>query len=193
GTRSKVWKEIRANMVFLLTVAFLCITSGVLAQSNNYNGQGENLALQGRATQSSVYYDYVYGYLAMAINAIDGNMDPNFQHGSCSYTNNEMSPWWRLDLLDSYQISQVVVTNRGDCCGDLINGAQILVGDSMENNGNNNPSCAEIFSMQNGETQAFECNGMVGRFVNIILPGQQQYLTLCEVQVYGQPVTKGSS
>ncbi|OCT81542.1 hypothetical protein XELAEV_18028365mg [Xenopus laevis] len=177
-------------MGFLLSACLVCMVSCIAAQNNNPT---DNLALRGRATQSSTFYNYVYGYLAAAINAIDGNMDTNFYHGSCSYTNNDMSPWWRVDLLKPHKISQIVVTNRGDCCGDLIDGAQILVGDSLENNGNNNPSCAEINYLPNGETQFFECNGMVGRYVNIIIPGKETYLTLCEVQVFGEPVSKKPS
>ncbi|XP_031757736.1 fucolectin-like [Xenopus tropicalis] len=174
-------------MGLLLATALACLLACAAAQNNNPT---ENLALRGRATQSSTYYNYVFGYLASAINAIDGNMDSNFYHGSCSFTNNDMSPWWRVDLLKSHKISQIVVTNRGDCCGNLIDGAQILVGDSLENNGNNNPSCSEINYLPNGGTQTFECNGMAGRYVNIIIPGKETYLTLCEVQVFGVPVSK---
>ncbi|KAE8605644.1 hypothetical protein XENTR_v10015258, partial [Xenopus tropicalis] len=175
------------KMGLLLATALACLLACAAAQNNNPT---ENLALRGRATQSSTYYNYVFGYLASAINAIDGNMDSNFYHGSCSFTNNDMSPWWRVDLLKSHKISQIVVTNRGDCCGNLIDGAQILVGDSLENNGNNNPSCSEINYLPNGGTQTFECNGMAGRYVNIIIPGKETYLTLCEVQVFGVPVSK---
>lgn len=93
-----------------------------------------NLALRGRATQSSTYSG-----ITNAINAIDGNTDTNFYHGSCSCTNPDVSPWWRVDLLKPHKISQIVITNRGDCCGERLNGAVILVGNSLQNNGNNNP------------------------------------------------------
>ncbi|KAG8546577.1 hypothetical protein GDO81_018592 [Engystomops pustulosus] len=88
---------------------------------------------------SSIYQDSNWGYLGMAINGIDGNPDTDYYHGSCFHTNTEMSPWWRVDLLESYRISYIRITNRGDCCGDRISGAEILVGDSLTNNGNSNP------------------------------------------------------
>eukprot|EP00079_Xenopus_tropicalis_P031251 XP_017945022.1 PREDICTED: putative olfactory receptor 13C6 [Xenopus tropicalis] len=50
-------------------------------------------------------------------------------------------------------------------------------------------SCAEITYIGKGATQAFECNGMVGRFVTIVIPGRQTYLQMCEVQVYGEPLS----
>ncbi|XP_068136076.1 fucolectin-like [Hyperolius riggenbachi] len=145
---------------------------------------GPNLALRGRATQSSVYTG-----ISTAINAIDGNPDSNFNHGSCAITNYELSPWWRVDLLAPHKISQIIITNRGDCCGSRLNGASILIGNSLQNNGNNNPSCTQITSIGNGATQTFQCNGMVGRYLNIILPGQWNYLQLCEVRVYGIPTS----
>ncbi|CAI9620749.1 unnamed protein product, partial [Staurois parvus] len=142
----------------------------------------KDIALRGRATQSSTYIG-----ITNAINAIDGNLDTNLYHGSCSTTNLDTSPWWRVDLLRPYKISQIVITNRGDCCSERINGASILIGNSLENNGNNNPSCSEINYIPSGATQSFQCNNMVGRYVNIIIPGQLTYLSLCEVQVFGVP------
>uniref|UniRef100_A0A1B8Y822 Fucolectin tachylectin-4 pentraxin-1 domain-containing protein n=1 Tax=Xenopus tropicalis TaxID=8364 RepID=A0A1B8Y822_XENTR len=131
-------------MGFLLTAALLCIVSGTAAQQSN---QRQNLALRGRATQSSTYYNYNIGYLALAANSNDGNLDSNYYHGSCSLTNSELSPWWRVDLLQPYKISQVVVTTWPQ-------------------------RCAQITHIGDGATLTFECKGMVGRFVNIFRPGR---------------------
>lgn len=51
----------------------------------------------------------------------------------------ETNPWWRLDLLDTYIITSIIITNRGDCCAERINGAQIHVGNSLQDNGASNP------------------------------------------------------
>ncbi|XP_075125787.1 fucolectin-4-like [Leptodactylus fuscus] len=146
-----------------------------------------NVALGGRATQSTILRDSVYhtGYMASAMNAIDGNQNSNYHHGSCSHTHDDLSPWWRVDLLKSYRIGHISITNRGDCCGNRLRGAIILVGNSLANNGNDNPRCAVVTTILDGETQTFQCNDMVGRYVNIYLPGKQDYLQLCEVEVYG--------
>ncbi|XP_044148075.1 fucolectin-like isoform X1 [Bufo gargarizans] len=151
-----------------------------------------NVALQGRATQSSVLLTKE-GYIPIAINAIDGNQDPNFNHGSCIHTQHELSPWWRVDLIKSYRISHITITNRGDCCGERLNGAEILVGDSLANNGNNNPRCAVVTTIPTGGSQTFLCNDMVGRYVNVNLTGKETYLQLCEVQVFGAEVLKENS
>ncbi|XP_018431282.1 PREDICTED: fucolectin-like [Nanorana parkeri] len=168
-------------MMFLRAATILWIVCGVTSAY-------ENVALQGQATQSSIYRSQDNGYLTNAINAIDGNLDSDAFHGSCSHTHNDLSPWWRVDLLRPYKIAYITITNRGDCCSERLSGAEILVGDSLANNGNDNPRCATVTSIPTGGTQTFRCDGMVGRFVNIILRGKSEFLQLCEVQVFGDYV-----
>ncbi|XP_039973392.1 uncharacterized protein si:ch211-215k15.4 [Xiphias gladius] len=139
---------------------------------------GENLALQGKASQSSLYSN------GIAYNAIDGNRASDWSHGSCAHTNNNFQPWWRLDLGKTHKVFSVVITNR-DAVPQRLNGAEIRIGDSLENNGNNNPRCAVIQQIPAGFSQNFHCNGLDGRYINIVIPGREEYLTLCEVEVYG--------
>uniref|UniRef100_A0A3P9BX22 Uncharacterized LOC105940419 n=1 Tax=Maylandia zebra TaxID=106582 RepID=A0A3P9BX22_9CICH len=140
---------------------------------------GENLAIQGKATQSSLYLP------GMAYNAIDGNRANLWNQASCSHTNADFTPWWRLDLGKTHKVFSVNVTNRGDGFPERLNGAEIRIGDSLDNNGNNNPRCTVISSIPLGFTETFKCNGMDGRYVNIIIPGRSEHLSLCEVEVYG--------
>ncbi|XP_075125784.1 fucolectin-like [Leptodactylus fuscus] len=142
----------------------------------------QNAALRGLATHSTNM-----GGLSFGIHAIDGNTDPLYKHGSCFSSQYEYSPWWRVDLLETYRISQITITNRGDCCNEYIDGAEILIGDSLANNGNNNPRCAKLSAMPLGTTQDILCPEMEGRYVNILLPEKTQFLTFCEVQVFGVP------
>ncbi|KAK3505650.1 hypothetical protein QTP70_020824 [Hemibagrus guttatus] len=44
--------------------------------------------------------------------------------------------------------------------------------------------CVIIPSMPAGASVNYTCN-MRGRYVNVIIPNVNQYLTLCEVEVYG--------
>ncbi|XP_034554314.1 fucolectin-1-like [Notolabrus celidotus] len=141
---------------------------------------GENLALTGKASQSSLYPE---GWANLAI---DGNTDSDRQHKSCSHTDNDSSPWWRLDLIKTHKVFSVKITNRRDSTyAQRLDGAELRIGDSIENNGNNNPRCAVIKSIPPFTTAKFNCNGMEGRYVNIVIPGRKEYLTLCEVEVYG--------
>ncbi|XP_047672631.1 uncharacterized protein LOC113640480 [Tachysurus fulvidraco] len=141
--------------------------------------QQVNVALRGIATQSSLYTNNYYPPFA-----IDGNRNSDMSSGSCAHTSTQTDPWWRVDLLAVYDIIMVTVTNRGDCCPERINGAEIHIGNSSINNGNNNPSCAVISSIPAGASVNYTCN-MYGRYVNIIIPGPNHVLSLCEVEAYG--------
>ncbi|KAG9259549.1 hypothetical protein AMEX_G27861 [Astyanax mexicanus] len=143
---------------------------------------GENVAVKGRATQSSLYSN------SFPFTAIDGNRDGVYAHGSCSHTYNNLSPWWRLDLLKRHKVFSIIIANRKDAVSERLNGAEIRIGDSLENNGNNNTRCAVISIDKENPLMAFQCNGMEGRYVNVVIPERKEYLTLCEVEVYGSPL-----
>ncbi|XP_067300745.1 fucolectin-1-like [Pseudorasbora parva] len=144
-----------------------------------------NLAVDKATTQSSTSGDW------FAQKAIDGNRGLQQVHTGCSSTLNETNPWWRLDLHDVYRVSKVVVTNRNDCCAEQLDGLEIHIGNSLENNGNSNPICAVIPAIAAGESYSYSCSEMEGRYVNLILPGNKKILTLCEVEVFGKgPVLK---
>ncbi|XP_048039118.1 uncharacterized protein LOC125263960 [Megalobrama amblycephala] len=149
-----------------------------LCEVEVYGYLAENLAVDGAATQSSKYGD------GFAEKAIDRGLQQLYT--GCSSTLDETNPWWRLDLRHIYRVSKVVITNRKHCCAEQINGAEIRIGNSLENNGNNNPICAVIPAIPAGESYNYSCNGMEGRYVNLIIPGDLKILTLCEVKVYGE-------
>uniref|UniRef100_A0AAZ1XAS6 Fucolectin tachylectin-4 pentraxin-1 domain-containing protein n=1 Tax=Oreochromis aureus TaxID=47969 RepID=A0AAZ1XAS6_OREAU len=138
-----------------------------------------NVALKGEATQSSTLS------LATASKAIDGRRNSFYSDGFCSHTaEDETNPWWRVDLQRSFTVTAVKVTNRGDCCAERLDGAEIRIGNSLENNGNNNPSCGMITSLAGTPTYTFQCNEMEGRYVIVIIPGKKTSTTLCEVEVF---------
>uniref|UniRef100_A0A8C1JNS7 Fucolectin tachylectin-4 pentraxin-1 domain-containing protein n=1 Tax=Cyprinus carpio TaxID=7962 RepID=A0A8C1JNS7_CYPCA len=144
-----------------------------------------NLATGRTVTQSSTFGTWV-GEQAIDFNP--GFIQPS---SSCSSTTAQTNPWWRVDLHYIYRVSSVVITNRLDCCPERIDGAEIRIGNSLENNGNNNPICAVISSIPAGVSSTYICNDMDGRYVNLFLPGDSRFLTLCEVEVYGEgPVLK---
>jgi len=90
------------------------------------------VALSGTAIQSSTYPQ------GNAEHTIDGNTDPEMTHSSCSHTQHQVNPWWKLQLPGVYRVSEIEVTNR-NIFRERLNDVQILIGNSLENNGNNNP------------------------------------------------------
>ncbi|KAL2084800.1 hypothetical protein ACEWY4_020318 [Coilia grayii] len=151
-----------------------------------------NLALKGKATQSDLVLP-PYASEGFAQYAIDGNHDSNFFHGSCSHTEEQTNPWWRINLLNEYIITSVVITNRGDCCPERLDGAEIRIGNSLLDNGNRNPRAALIGSIPAGGRQTFNITEFKGRYVNVYLPGNNKALTLCEVEVYGYLAPTGEN
>ncbi|XP_040210448.1 pentraxin fusion protein-like [Rana temporaria] len=142
-----------------------------------------NVAPHGLCSQSS-YYDHTRS----AKIAADGDKSSNYYDRSCIQTGNDFGPWWRVDLLSKRQVFSVAITNRGDCCGSNLNGAEILIGDSEERGGIKNPRCAQIVSIPNGQTFIYDCDGMEGRFVTIVIPQKNEYMNFCEVQVFAEQV-----
>ncbi|XP_032893963.1 fucolectin-like [Amblyraja radiata] len=138
----------------------------------------KNVAFGALPTQSSTYQ------WATAERANDGNSDSNFRHGSCTQTNKSKNPWWRVDLIHSYNVSGVRISNRADCCSDRLQGAEIRIGDSVSNDDNRNRLCGTVDSVSL-ITLNFNCGGIVGRYVTIIIPGYNKTLTLCEVDIIG--------
>lgn len=45
--------------------------------------------------------------------------------------------------------------------------------------------CAVIPKIGAGMSAGFQCGGMDGRYVNVVLTDREEFLTLCEVEVYG--------
>ncbi|XP_057184661.1 uncharacterized protein LOC130551096 [Triplophysa rosa] len=142
----------------------------------------ENLAVKGAVTQSSTYLTWTPQH---AIDGVRYGPDPD-DVPYCSHTTSQSNPWWRLDLLDVCDISTVIITARSDCCVAQINGAEIRIGNSLVNNGNNNPICAVTSGVLAGHTISYSCYGMEGRYVNVVMTGRTSPLTLCEVEVYGK-------
>nr|XP_024002669.1 fucolectin-4-like [Salvelinus alpinus] len=104
------------------------------SRRDNVTCEHLNVALKGVASQSSPN-----GY-GNAHNAVDGNRESNYHKRSCTHTEQETNPWWRVDLLDLYRVTAVSITNRGDVVPERLDGAEIRIGNSQENNGINNPS-----------------------------------------------------
>lgn len=94
----------------------------------------ENLALRGKASQAT-RFEHAFGG---PDSAIDGNHIGIFSYGSCTHTAEQEEPWWTVDLLDSYIITSIILTNRQDCCKNRLSGVRIHIGNSPKRNGRQN-------------------------------------------------------
>lgn len=154
-----------------------------LAEDSNSDSELVNVAVSGRATQSSTRLGSA-ACLSLPQNAIDGNRQYDPSRGSCAQTDTESAPWWRLDLLRTHTITAVALT-RGD---QDVSGARVTIGDSLQDEGRANPLCVSVSFIPDGGTGRFRCvPALRGRYVTVALAGVNRTLSLCEVEVFGVP------
>ena len=69
--------------------------------------------------------------------AVDGNVNSHWNGRSCTHTQRQRQPWWRVDLQMMYPVAKVKLTNRGDCCQTRLRNFEIRVGNVDQNPGAN--------------------------------------------------------
>ncbi|OCT77245.1 hypothetical protein XELAEV_18032444mg [Xenopus laevis] len=139
--------------------------------------KGVNLARQGAVKQSSSFLS-----IQSADTAIDGVKLDDLSLHPCAHTSDDNPSWWRLDLKSRFEVDCVFIVYRMDDKRERLLGAEVRIGDSEDNN---NPVCGTITDVSQG-TVTLSCKGMEGRYVSVVIPGRKEYLTLCEVEVYGE-------
>ena len=82
-----------------------------------------NIALFKPTSQSSTYSDW-RSYPAS--NAVNGNRGTHV--GKCTHTNEDNSPWWRVDLERVEPVVEVNIVNRYGAVAGRLDGAEIRVG-----------------------------------------------------------------
>ena len=73
------------------------------------------------------------GFGGVPSRAVDGNKNTQWGGRSCTHTNRQAKPWWRVDLQSNVAVKKVVVTNRGDCCWTRLRQVEIRVGNTDNN------------------------------------------------------------
>ena len=113
------------------------------------------------------------GWSGRPSRAVDGNSNGSYGSGSCTHTGVATRAWWKVDLRATYAVDKVVVWNRVDCCASRLNNFEVLVDSQL---------CGKVGHAHRSNTVS--CHKKKGRSVTVRLAGRN-YLTLCEVQVYG--------
>ena len=103
-------------VLFLLILSPTCVDTVFNSSAFFLPDEGDltnNLALRKPTSQSSQFRD------ARPNRAVDGNRNSYLDARSCTHTLDRKGSWWQVDLGAVYEIRDVVITNRGDCCGKL--------------------------------------------------------------------------
>jgi hypothetical protein len=144
---------------------------------------GANTARGMPATQSSVLRG------GTADRAVDGHTNTDFKDNSCTHTEYENKPWWKVDLGKVHRIDSVQIWNRGDCCGSRLSNFEVRVGNNA-GMWTVSKKCGERWAIPEGEHKTIKCNERVGQFVWVVLQ-ERNVLTLCEVRVLTTFAKKG--
>ena len=102
--------------------------------------------------------------------------------GSCSQTQTQDNPWWRVDLGYTTAIRELFIV--GPHNGTALKDFEVRIGDSIENQGNENDKCGDKYSVKPKEIKTITCN-LTGRYINIRIPESTRNVHLCEVVPYG--------
>ncbi len=143
-----------------------------------------NLALGKSAKQSSTNHG------GAASRAVDGKTEGRYHYRSVTHTapDSKKFPWWEVDLGAEYDLTQINLFNRTDCCSDRLQKFRVYVFDS---------SREQTFYKYNHGTfktnKEFAVAGVKGRYVRIELKSYVNPLSLAEVQVMGYGVNVQSS
>ena len=155
---------------------FLLIFVFYLFSSFTLHAQ-ENIALNKTATQSS-------DWGGIADKAVDGNTDGNYYNASITHTNNDPGAWWQVDLGAVYDITDITLYNRTDCCAERLDDFTILVSETPFTDNSGGKAFASNIPYAENPVRAFSGDSR-GRYVRVFLSGTG-YLSLAEVEVFGQ-------
>jgi len=122
--------------------------------------------------------------------AVDGNTNGTYSANSVTHTGSNANAWWQVDLGSSYNLNNIVLWNRTDCCANRLANFYVFVSTS-------DMSGRSYSSLVNDTTVwRYRVTGQAptklhipaninGRYVRVQLAGTN-YLSLAEVQVWAR-------
>ncbi len=133
----------------------------------------DNLALGKPVTQSTNQFGKT------GAEAVDGNTSGDWGEGSVSCTDHENQPSWTVDLEDVYQIFDIHVYNRTDCCNERLTDFDVKISEDG--------TTWETINVpgEGGSPTTVNFGGHLAKYVTVQLRGLN-FLSLAEVQVMGK-------
>ena len=132
----------------------------------------DNLALDGTANQLTTAFN------GIASRAIDDNTSGVWNERSVTHTVAGVGQWWSVTLDDTYNIGDINIWNRTNCCSSRLDNITVTVED-----GNENVVWSENITSSSATTLTVNAGGVAGNVIRIT-QNQNQALSLAEVQVY---------
>ena len=140
-----------------------------------------NLALHKFASQSSTATDWGGNWYPSR--GVDEIKTGNIYDGGF-HTDNEVNPWWQVDLGARSQLTEVHIYNRLDCCSDRSRTLQVLLSDEGQNWRVVYSHDGSVFGGADGKYLNIKLNNEIAGFVRVQLR-EKNWFHLDEVEVYG--------
>ncbi|MEL7231065.1 MAG: thiol-activated cytolysin family protein [Pseudomonadota bacterium] len=148
------------------------------------NAEVTNVALGKLATQSSNYTTNPDDARGGAALAVDGNTGGVYDNTAVTHTAKQVNPWWEVDLGAVYDISEIKIWNRTDCCRERLNGTMIYAGETPIQP-DDTRLIATIANIGEDDSRTFTVNTRA-RYVRLIRP-LEGYVSVAEVEIFGVP------
>ncbi|MBN1421604.1 MAG: discoidin domain-containing protein [Planctomycetes bacterium] len=160
----------------------------------------DNVALLGTATQSTT------GYNGAPERAIDGNVDGVYAGASIQHTaDDDLAPWWEVDLGELYALDRIVIWNRTDaCCMARLTNFRVSVLDDIRDPVFEEDFFTDGLGYPDTRDEGFEIplpEGTEGQIVRVEVLGPNgtgtMFLNIAEVEVFkvsgpaGTPFRRG--
>ncbi len=148
------------------------------------SGISTNVALNKTATQSSTLFGLEASFV------VDGDRN-NFNH-----TDEDANAWIEIDLGGRFNLNQVNIWNREDCCAERLSEYQLFVSDQAFTSKDivttaNQPGVGVFFQNDIAERPTSVGFSRIGRYVRVQLIGVG-ILNIAEIEVFGTPVSAGA-
>ncbi len=174
-----VWGVNSANQVWQYTGSGWKEIVPASAKQIDWSSIGTNVALGKFCSQSSRSE-----WSASEQGAVDGVKNGSFGF----HTNDEINPWWQVDLGARKKLSNVVIFNRQDCCSERARTIRVLVSEDGMNFTNVYSHDGSIFGgVTDGKPLNVALKDVVARYVRLQL-NESNLFQLDEVEVYGKEV-----
>nr|CRH04272.1 putative CMB47 : carbohydrate-binding protein [Candidatus Magnetococcus massalia] len=179
------------KMTYMSCFALLCASTVSISTAN---AAMINLAKGKKATLSSTYPG------GDAAKAVDGNRNPSWKAKSIAHSQAQPGAALTIDLGAVYNIRDVHIYNRMDCCKERLNGGFLLVSEKPFPSGDPRKGLSMASFRKNLGHAAKKGPRIVervnkkGRFVRVMVaPNRKQYLNIAEVMVIGDSKPVGGA
>jgi hypothetical protein len=143
----------------------------LLAHPHSLDAAAVNLAIGKPTAQSSLYQNNAG---LGSSRGVDG-----FKYDTSLFaTNEEDAPWWEVDLGAVFEIDNVILYNRVDCCQERVRGIEVMLSTDGVNYSVVYTHGSYVF-----RNQRVDVGGLRARWVRVALPAPG-ILHLQEVEVY---------